>query len=139
MTDEAIDRLVDDKSEPGAWARHLKHTECMRSITLPFPPASFSGHNTGNRFKKAPQIKEYRDLAALLTRQAKLVIPSTGDIRIHFKFVPPDNRGDRVNFPNRMKPQIDGIADGLGVNDKRFLPSYEFAEPRKPGWVVVTI
>jgi hypothetical protein len=44
-----------------------------------------------------------------------------------------------VNFPNRMKPYWDGIADGLKVNDSRFLPSYHFAEPCKPGKVVVEI
>lgn len=32
-----------------------------------------------------------------------------------------------------------GIAAALGVNDARFLPSYEFAEPEKPGRVVVEI
>ena len=78
-------------------------------------------------------------LARLETRNSKAVVPATGDIRINFRFVPPDNRGDRVNFPNRLKPLIDGIADALDVNDKRFLPSYEFAEPEKPGRVEVEI
>lgn len=31
------------------------------------------------------------------------------------------------------------IAEALGVNDARFLPSYEFAEPAKPGRVLVTV
>lgn len=32
-----------------------------------------------------------------------------------------------------------GIADALGVNDKRFLPSMSFAAPEKPGRLVITI
>jgi crossover junction endodeoxyribonuclease RusA len=52
---------------------------------------------------------------------------------------PPNRRGDRVNFPNRMKPYFDGIADALNINDSRFLPSYHFAEPVKDGRVVVTL
>ncbi len=62
-----------------------------------------------------------------------------GDIPVRVRFVPPDRRSDRVNFANRMKPYFDGIADALGVNDVRFLPSYEFAEPEKPGRVEVVL
>lgn len=31
------------------------------------------------------------------------------------------------------------IADALGVNDKRFLPAYEFYPPEKPGRVEVCV
>lgn len=44
-----------------------------------------------------------------------------------------------LNFPNRMKPYWDGIADALCVNDKRFLPEYRFSEPEAPGRVEVEI
>lgn len=66
------------------------------------------------------------------------MIPAAGDVHVRVRFVPPDRRGDRVNFANRMKPYFDGIADALGINDARFLPSYEFAAPEKPGRVEVT-
>lgn len=62
----------------------------------------------------------------------------TGDIRVIATFYPPSRRGDRVNFPNRMKPYWDGIADALKVNDSRFLPSFVFGEPVKGGQVVVS-
>ncbi|WP_305096457.1 hypothetical protein [Croceibacterium aestuarii] len=58
---------------------------------------------------------------------------------MHIHFVPPDRRGDRCNFWNRCKPYIDGIAEALGINDARFLPSMSFAQPEKPGRVEVTI
>lgn len=63
----------------------------------------------------------------------------TGDIRVIVTFYPPDRRGDRVNFANRMKPYFDGIADALKVNDSRFLPAYHFAEPVKDARVVVVL
>lgn len=107
-------------------------------VELPFPPSSLSGHAKGNWWAKSAVVKKHREDAKQATLAAKPVVPEEGDIRIHFRFVPPDNRGDRVNYPNRLKPAIDGIADALGVNDKRFLPSYEFAAPSKPGCVEVT-
>jgi len=62
-----------------------------------------------------------------------------GDIRIHFCFIPANRRGDRTNFPNRLKPYIDGIADALRINDSRFLPSYEFRAPEAPGKLIVEV
>lgn len=111
----------------------------MTTIILPFPPASLSGHAKGHWRDKSSPTAKYREWARVATLAAKPTAPATGDIRIHVRFVPPDRRGDRTNFANRMKPYFDGIADALGVNDSRFLPSYEFAEPQKPGQVVVTV
>lgn len=113
----------------------------MALIELPFPPASLSGHNKGHYHAKSPIVAKYREWAkaAALEVCSQVSISDAGDIPISVTFYPPDNRGDRVNFPVRMKPVWDGIADGLGVNDKRFLPSYHFALPCKPGCVVVSI
>lgn len=112
-------------------------------IILPFPPASLAGHNTGQWFDKSKVVATYRAEAFHITKQEKrkqgFEVPAEGDIAIAFLFVPPDNRGDRVNFPNRLKPQIDGIAEALGVNDKRFLPSYHYAKPGKPGRVQIQL
>jgi hypothetical protein len=108
-------------------------------IVLPFPPASLSGHNKGRWDGKRCVVAKYRSDAAKAVRALGITVPPTGDIRIIIAFYPPDRRGDRVNFPIRVKPQIDGIADALGINDSRFLPSYIFGEPEKPGKVVVVI
>lgn len=108
-------------------------------IELPWPPAILSGHNTGSHWKKAPFVKKHREWARLATLEAKPVIPAQGDIRISFTFYPPNRRGDRTNFANRLKPAIDGIAQALGVNDSRFLPAYHYAEPVKSACVIVTI
>ena len=108
-------------------------------ISLPFPPSTLSGHAKGHWRAKSGPTAKYREWAKLATKAAAPSVPTTGDIRIHVRFVPPDRRGDRTNYPNRMKPYFDGIADALGVNDARFLPSYEFCAPEKPGRVEVVI
>jgi hypothetical protein len=110
------------------------------AIILPFPPSSLSGHAKGHWRAKAEITRKHRNWARLATLDAKVKgVPDDGDIRIHVLFVPPDRRSDRANFPVRMKAYFDGIADALGVNDRRFVPSYEFAEPAKPGHVAVTV
>jgi crossover junction endodeoxyribonuclease RusA len=85
-----------------------------------------------------PIIKKHRDLAYAEALNAAIPVPDEGDIEIRVEFYPPNKRGDRINFPNRMKPYFDGIADALRVNDSRFLPTYVFGEPGA-GCVVVTI
>lgn len=106
-------------------------------IVLPFPPAALSGHNKGHWRAKSGPTAKHRAWAHQATLAARPVVPAQGDIRVRVRFIPPDRRGDRVNFANRMKPYFDGIADALGVNDARFLPVYEFAAPEKPGRVEV--
>lgn len=109
-------------------------------IELPFPSSALAGHANGHWRSKSGPTASHREWARRATLAAipGAVLP-TGDIRVGVHFYPPDNRGDRINYPNRMKPYFDGIADALKVNDKRFLPSYHFHGAAKPGKVVVTI
>lgn len=112
------------------------------SFKLPFPPSSLSGHAKGNWRAKHAETQRHRREAQVITLAAlKGVRPrfEPGDIPIRFRFVAPDRRSDRTNLPGRLKPMIDGIADALGINDVRFHPRYEFAEPEAPGRVEVTI
>lgn len=108
-------------------------------IELPFPPASLSGHNKGHYHAKSGIVKIHREWARLATLAAHIAAPETGDIRVGVTFYPANRRGDRTNFPNRMKPYWDGIADALKVNDNRFLPSFHYAEPSNRPCVVVTV
>lgn len=106
-------------------------------IELPFPPASLSGHVKGSWRTGAGVVARHREWARYATLEVNPIVPPVGDIPVVVTFIPPDRRGDRINFPNRMKPYFDGIADALGVNDKRFIPQFQFAEPEKPGRVEV--
>lgn len=112
-------------------------------IELPFPPASLSGHNKGHWRSKSGIVAKHREWAIKATlavrNRVKVRLGEDSDIRVSVTFYPPDRRSDRVNYPNRMKPYWDGIADALCVNDRRFLPTYHFAEPTKPARVVITI
>jgi len=108
-------------------------------IELPFPPSSLSGHNKGHWRNSSAIVAKHRAWAKAATQAARPEIPATGDIRVVTTFYPGDRRGDRINFPNRMKPYFDGIAEALGVNDSRFVPAYHFAEPVKNGRVVIVI
>lgn len=108
-------------------------------IELPFPPATLSGHNKGHWHSRSGIVAKHRRWAALATIAADVIVPEEGDIRISFTFYPPDNRGDRLNFANRIKAYADGVADALKINDKRFLPAYHFGLPSRPGKVVIAI
>lgn len=108
-------------------------------IELPWPPEELSGHLNKHWRVVQPIKKRHREWARLAALAAAPVIPATGDIRVSATFYPPDRRTDRVNMPNRLKPYWDGIADALKVNDRRFLPSYHFAEPVENARVVITV
>lgn len=109
-------------------------------IELPWPPASLSGHSDKHFWRMRPIIAKHRAWARAATLAAHIGAPAgDGDIRVSATFYPPDRRTDRVNMPTRLKPYWDGIADALGVNDRRFLPSYHFAEPVKDARVVITV
>ena len=109
-------------------------------IELPFPPATLSGHNNGHWRSRSGIVSKHRIWAKLATLAGDPVpVPDDGDIRISFTFYPPDKRSDRLNYVIRVKPYADGVAEALGVNDRRFLPSFHFAEPVKNPRVVVCI
>ncbi len=111
----------------------------MQPIVLPFPPSSLSGHAKGNWHGKSGATAKWRAWAKAAALEAKVKAPAIGDIVVRVRFVPPNRRGDRTNFPIRMKPIFDGLADVLKINDSRFLPAFEFAEPCKPGRVEIVI
>jgi hypothetical protein len=112
-------------------------------IELPFPSSKLSGQNNKHFWITRPITNQHREWALKATLavrdQVEINLTDNSDIRVSVTFYPPDRRGDRTNYPNRMKPYWDGIADALCVNDRRFLPSYHFAEPCRPGKVVVAV
>lgn len=110
-------------------------------IELPFPASSLSGHTDGKgHWKKIADTAAHREWARRAALAVgRLELPAEGDVAISFTFTPANRRGDRLNFANRVKPYADGIADALGINDSRFLPSYHYTAPEKPGKVVIVV
>lgn len=62
-----------------------------------------------------------------------------GPIALEIRFYPPDRRHrDDDNMIAAFKAARDGIAEALGVDDRRFRPHYFFDEPCAPGRVEVS-
>lgn len=108
-------------------------------IELPWPDAALAGHSDKHFWRMRPIIEKHREWAKNATLAVMPSIPEDGDILVSATFYPPSRRGDRVNYPTRLKPYWDGIADALKVNDRRFLPKFHFAEPVKNARVVVVV
>jgi len=109
-------------------------------IELPYPPKELSPNATLHWAKKMKFKKSYRQTCWALALSQKLTAPSgEGKIDIHITFYPPDRRHrDADNMVASIKAGLDGVADALRVNDKRFLPTFKFSD-EPLGKIVVEI
>lgn len=91
-------------------------------VTLPWPPAALSPNARAHWATKSRAAKAYRHACATLARAARLPVPvAAGRLHVVLEFVPPDRRArDRDNMLAAMKSGLDGLADALGVDDRRF-------------------
>jgi crossover junction endodeoxyribonuclease RusA len=65
---------------------------------------------------------------------------TTGPIPVSITFHPPDaRRRDLDNCIGSLKAAQDAVAQALGVDDARFVPTYRMAPPEKPGRVEISI
>lgn len=111
-------------------------------LELPWPDGRLAGHANGSRWPRIRATKEYRTAAWAMAKRAK-VAPAP-DAALSVSYHPPTGRGgkpDVQNMPGRCKPLIDGIADAMGCDDRRFRVQYpdHFAEPVKGGAVVIEV
>lgn len=93
-------------------------------VILPWPPRELSPNARNHWAKTAKFKKSYRQICWALALEAKIRVSKQGDEPIHLgvTFFPPDRRGrDTDNMFASMKAGLDGIADALKVNDKRFV------------------
>lgn len=95
----------------------------MSKITLPWPPKQLSPNARVHWSVKAKHAKAYRMACFALCIEAKLQKPeTTGRLHLWVEFYPPDRRSrDDDNMIAAFKSGRDGIADALGVDDKRFI------------------
>jgi crossover junction endodeoxyribonuclease RusA len=116
------------------------------TITLPWPDTSLmpnrkNGKHWGSTQAakvRARQAGQYGALSALagskLTMQARMPVKIT--------FVAPDKRSrDLDGLLSCIKPQIDGIAQALGIDDKAFRPITldDAVDTKKQGFLIVEI
>lgn len=117
----------------------------MIVVELPFPPKELSPNSRLHWAAVSKAKKAYRSAcyAVLISRPAKWTFEPAADskLTIGLTFYPPNRRSyDWDNLVARMKAGIDGIADGLGIDDKNFrIGSIDLAPPVKGGMVRVRI
>lgn len=115
----------------------------MNELVLPWPSKDLSPNGRVHWARKAKAAKEARYIAGVLTMGARWQEKALPDGRLHLwiDFYPPTRRlPDDDNMLTRVKPYRDGIADALGIDDKRFI-SHPFVkdEVRKGGEVRIRI
>ncbi len=115
----------------------------MIDLVLPWPSKDLSPNGRVHWARKAKAARNAREDARLLARLAcwhEVILPP-GRLHLWLDFYPPTRRmPDDDNMLSRCKAYRDGIADALGIDDKRFV-SHPMVkdEVRKGGQVVVRI
>jgi crossover junction endodeoxyribonuclease RusA len=115
----------------------------VKELILPWPSKDLSPNARTHWAAKAKAAKAARYMAGVMTMAAgwqAWPIPD-GRLNLWVDFYPPTKRQpDDDNMLARFKPYRDGIADALGIDDKRFI-SHPLVkdEVRKGGEVRIRI
>jgi len=109
-------------------------------IELPWPHKDLSPNGRVHWARKAKATASYRSECGWRAR-AQGVSPIDADrVAMTIRFCPPDmRRRDMDNIIAATKALRDGLMDALGVDDSRFVVTYEMGEPIKGGAVMVQI
>lgn len=90
-------------------------------VILPWPDKALSPNARIHWAQRAKAVKAYRQACWALTKEAGLTIDWEGYIYLWLTFYPPDRRArDDDNLIASFKGGRDGMAQALGVDDKRF-------------------
>ena len=114
----------------------------MLRIEMPWPPRGLSPNARLHWARKRTLTAPYRAVGRSRAAQAmaKLRPIDTDHLPVVITFHPPDRRHrDDDNMIGAFKAGRDGIADGLGVNDRHFRPTYVIGSPLRGGLVVVEV
>ena len=95
----------------------------MIELTLPWPLKALSPNARVHWAVRSKAAKQYRAACYMLTKQAGWTKPeSEGRLHLWIDFYPPDKRHrDDDNLTASFKSGRDGIAEALGIDDKRFV------------------
>jgi crossover junction endodeoxyribonuclease RusA len=89
-------------------------------IVLPFPPFALNPNKRQHWSVTAKAKKLYREACYILTKQSGAKVDWDGDVHAWIDFYPPDRRArDDDNMIAAFKAGRDGMADALGIDDKR--------------------
>lgn len=97
----------------------------MNDLILPWPTKNLSPNSRAHWAKKAKEKKAARETARLLAIQAGWHLEEwpEGKLAVWIDGFPPDKRHrDTDNFLSSLKASLDGVADAIKINDKRFVP-----------------
>lgn len=91
------------------------------TVTLPWPPKQLSPNARVHWAVLSSAKKKYRAACFYLTKEAKLTAPADGQVSVEITFHPPCRRPrDMDNMLASIKAGLDGLADAMKTNDKRF-------------------
>ena len=114
-------------------------------IILPWPAR---GLHPNARLHWAPKAKLTKAARSLAAQEAQIAADGVepplshgnAPIPVTVTFLPPDKRPrDLDGLLSQSKAYLDGVADSLGVNDRRFRPSLQLGAVVKGGRVVVDV
>jgi crossover junction endodeoxyribonuclease RusA len=92
----------------------------VTEIVFPWPPGALNPNKRCHWSVKSKAAKGYREACHLLTKQSGALIDWDGDVHVWIDFYPPDKRHrDDDNMIAAFKSGRDGMADALGIDDKR--------------------
>ena len=114
-----------------------------REVALPWPDRALHPNARAHWAKRAKLAKDQRGLAMLLAAAAgwhRVEWPE-GRLHVWIDAYPQDRRRrDADGLLSSLKSALDGIADAMGVDDRRFVPHpFVKDEVRKPGEVRIRI
>jgi crossover junction endodeoxyribonuclease RusA len=93
----------------------------MIELQLPWPPTELSPNGRLHWAKAYKHKRAYREACWGTALAQKPGPVPDGPLLLELEFVPPSRRSyDRDNLVARMKSGLDGLADALKIDDKRF-------------------
>ena len=105
-------------------------------IKLPWPAKALSSNARVHWSEKARATAKARHEAAMVAKSAGVGCWPDADILI--EYWPPSRRGDVSNVASSLKSLIDGIADAMGCDDRKFRVDFpSMYAGTKPGGEVV--
>jgi crossover junction endodeoxyribonuclease RusA len=109
-------------------------------LTLDWPSKDLSPNGRLHYHALAKAKAHAREVAGWLARSQPIFVPE-GNIPISIVFYPPTRaRYDLDGLLSRLKANLDGLADGWGVDDVRFRPiTIDMGEVIKGGKVEIIV